>query len=206
MDGSTIFFLVLVGAVGGCRLVELRLSKRHQRALAAGGAPVLPERIFPAMVALHTGILIAAVLETLLAARPFAAALAIPMVALVVLANALRFWVIATLGEHWNVRVVPSLSRGVVTSGPYRWIRHPNYVAVFVELTALPLVHGAYLTAIAGALLHAAILHRRIELEESVLMADEAYRRAFAGKPRFLPYAPAPKPGSSRDDRPWPTS
>jgi len=67
-------------------------------------------------------------------------------------------------------------------------------------------VHGAYLTAIAGALLHAAILHRRIELEESVLMADEAYRRAFAGKPRFLPYAPAPKPGSSRDDRPWPTS
>ena len=206
MDGATIFFLVLVGAVGACRLVELRLSKRHQRALAAGGAPVLPERIFPAMVALHTGILIAAVLETLLAARPFAAALAIPMVALVVLANALRFWVIATLGEHWNVRVVPSLSRGVVTSGPYRWIRHPNYVAVFVELTALPLVHGAYLTAIAGALLHAAILHRRIELEESVLMADEAYRRAFAGKPRFLPYAPAPKPGSSRDDRPWPTS
>jgi len=204
--GATIFFVMLVGAVGACRLIELRLSKRHQRALAAGGAPVLPERIFPAMVALHTGILIAAVLETLLAARPFAAALAIPMVALVVLANALRFWVIATLGEHWNVRVVPSLSRGVVTSGPYRWIRHPNYVAVFVELTALPLVHGAYLTAIAGALLHAAILHRRIELEESVLMADEAYRRAFAGKPRFLPYAPAPKPGSSRDDRPWPTS
>jgi len=206
MAAPTIFFLVLVGAVGACRLIELRLSKRHQRALVAGGAPVLPERIFPAMVALHTGILIAAVLETLLAARPFAAALAIPMVALVVLANALRFWVIATLGEHWNVRVVPSLSRGVVTSGPYRWIRHPNYVAVFVELTALPLVHGAYLTAIAGALLHAAILHRRIELEESVLMADEAYRRAFAGKPRFLPYAPAPKPGSSRDDRPWPTS
>jgi methyltransferase len=201
MAAPTIFFLVLVGAVGACRLIELRLSRRHQRALAAGGAPVLPERIFPAMVALHTGILIAAVLETLLAARPFAAALAIPMVALVVLANALRFWVIATLGEHWNVRVVPSLSRGVVTSGPYRWIRHPNYVAVFVELTALPLVHGAYLTAIAGALLHAAILHRRIELEESVLMADEAYRRAFAGKPRFLPYAPAP-----RDDRPWPTS
>ena len=188
MAAPTIFFLVLVGAVGACRLIELRLSKRHQRALAAGGAPVLPERIFPAMVALHTGILIAAVLETLLAARPFAAALAIPMVALVVLANALRFWVIATLGEHWNVRVVPSLSRGVVTSGPYRWIRHPNYVAVFVELTALPLVHGAYLTAIAGALLHVAVLRRRIGLEESVLMADEAYRRAFEQKPRFIPW------------------
>ena len=70
MAGSTIFFLVLVGAVGACRLVELRLSRRHQRALAAGGAAVLPEPVFPAMVALHTGILVAAVLETLLARAP----------------------------------------------------------------------------------------------------------------------------------------
>jgi methyltransferase len=67
-------------------------------------------------------------------------------------------------------------------------VRHPNYVAVFAELAALPLVHGAYLTAIAGALLHVVILHRRVGLEESVLMADESYRRAFARKPRFLPW------------------
>ena len=204
MPGTTIFFLVLVGAVGACRLIELRLSKRHQRSLAAGGAAPLPEPVFPAMVALHTGILVAAVLETLLLGRPFVPALAVPAVVLVVLANALRFWVIATLGVHWNVRVVPSMPLGVVTSGPYRYVRHPNYVAVFVELTALPLVHGAYLTAIAGALLHVAILYQRIGLEESVLMADEAYRRAFAGKPRFLPFASAPPP--PRDDRPWPTS
>ena len=204
MAGSTIFFLVLVGAVGACRLVELRLSRRHQRALAEGGAAVLPEPVFPAMVALHTGILVAAVLETFLLARSFVPALAIPAVTLVVLANALRFWVIATLGVHWNVRVVPSMGLGVVTSGPYRFVRHPNYVAVFVELAALPLVHGAYLTAAAGALLHAAILHRRVRLEESVLMADESYRRAFERKPRFLPL---PSSSAPRDDhRPWPTS
>ncbi len=112
MAGSTIFFLVLVGAVGACRLVELRLSRRHQRALAEGGAAVLPEPVFPAMVALHTGILVAAVLETFLLARSFVPALAIPAVTLVVLANALRFWVIATLGVHWNVRVVPSMGAG----------------------------------------------------------------------------------------------
>jgi len=188
MPGATIFFLVLVGAVGACRLIEMRLSRRHQRALAAGGAEVLPERVFPAMVALHTGVLAAAVIETLLLQRPFVVALAIPAVALVVLANALRFWVIATLGVHWNVRVVPSMPLGVVTSGPYRFVRHPNYVAVFVELAALPLVHGAYLTAIAGALLHVAVLYRRIGLEESVLMADASYRRAFQDKPRFIPW------------------
>jgi len=189
MPGTTIFFLVLVAAVGGCRLVELRLSRRHQRALAAGGAAPLPEPVFPAMVALHTGILAAAVIETLLLARPFVTGLAIPAVALVVLANALRFWVIATLGVQWNVRVVASTpALGVVTRGPYRFVRHPNYVAVFVELAALPLVHGAYLTAIGGALLHAAILRRRVGLEESVLMADESYRRAFDRKPRFIPW------------------
>jgi len=91
------------------------------------------------------------------------------------------------------VRVVPSMPLGVVTSGPYRFVRHPNYVAVFLELAALPLVHGAWLTALGGTLLHVAILRRRIGLEESVLMADEAYRRAFDHKPRFIPW-------------PWPTS
>jgi methyltransferase len=197
MPGATIFFLVLVGAVGACRLIEMRLSRRHQRAMAADGAAPLPEPVFPAMVALHTGILAAAVVETLLLARPFVVALAIPAVALVALANALRLWVIAALGVQWNVRVVASTpSLGVVTRGPYRFVRHPNYVAVFVELAALPLVHGAYLTAIAGTLLHVAVLRRRVGLEESVLMADESYRRAFESKPRFLPFPFGP----------WPTS
>src|SRR4051812_11576015 len=108
MSGAMIFFLVLVGAVGACRLVELRLSRRHQRALAAGGAAPVAEPVFPAMVALHTGVLAGAVAETLLLGRPFVVALAIPAVLLVVAANALRFWVIATLGVHWNVRVVAS--------------------------------------------------------------------------------------------------
>jgi methyltransferase len=202
MPATTIFFLALVGIVAGCRIVELRLSRRHQRELAAGGAAALREPVFPAMVALHTGILAGAVAETLLLARPFVVEMAIPAVVLVAAANALRFWVIATLGVHWNVRVVPSMPLGVVTGGPYRFVRHPNYVAVFVELAALPLVHGAYLTAIAGALLHAAVLRRRVGLEESVLMADESYRRAFAHKPRFLPF-PRSAP---RDRSPWPTS
>ena len=187
MSTTTILFLLLVAAVGACRLIELRLSKRHQRALAERGAPVLAEPVFRAMVALHTGILFAAVVEVLLLDRPATATVAIPALIAVGLANALRFWVIAALGIHWNVRVVPSMPLGVVTSGPYRFVRHPNYVAVFVELVALPLVHGAYLTAVAGAALHVVILQRRIQLEEATLMADAGYRAAFAHKPRFIP-------------------
>jgi len=104
--------------------------------------------------------------------------------------NALRWWVIATLGPHWNVQVMGSTKLGVVTSGPYRFVRHPNYVAVFVELAALPLVHGAWLTALAGSALHVLVLRRRIAAEESVLLADETYRRAMQAKPRFIPWPP----------------
>jgi methyltransferase len=181
-------FFGLLSAVGACRLFELRISRRNQRALAARGAAPLPEPLFGAMVALHTGVLVAAALEVLLLDRPALPAVALPALLLVALANLLRLWVIATLGAHWNVRVVRSMPFGVVTGGPYRYIRHPNYVAVFVELLALPLVHGAYLTAVIGAGLHVLILRRRIALEESVLMTDPDYRQAFADKPRFLPW------------------
>lgn len=185
---STGWFLILCGAVGAIRLVEMTLSRRHQRALAQQGAPLLPERAFLAMVALHTGVIAGAAVEVVALHRPFVAAVGIPALIALALANLLRWWVIATLGVHWNVRVVRSTELGIVTGGPYRYVRHPNYVAVFVELAALPLVHGAVITAVAGALLHLVVLGRRIALEEAVLMADQRYRAAFAQKPRFLPW------------------
>ena len=189
---TTGFFLGLCGAVGAGRLFEMTISRRHQRALAAQGAAPLPEPVFGAMVALHTAVIGGAAIEVVALHRPFVAALGVPALAVLVLSNALRLWVIRTLGVHWNVRVVRSMPLGVVTGGPYRFVRHPNYVAVFCELLALPLVHGAYLTATVGALLHLLILRRRVTLEESILMTDESYRRAFAGKPRFLPWPMRP--------------
>jgi methyltransferase len=193
---STTFFLGLCAAVGACRVFEMTISRRHQRALAAKGAAPLPEPVFGAMVALHTAIIGGAALEVVALHRPYVAAIGVPALVLVLLANGLRFWVIETLGVHWNVRVVRSMPLGVVTAGPYRFVRHPNYVAVFTELLALPLVHGAYLTASLGALLHLLILRRRVTLEESVLMADEGYRAAFADKPRFIPL-PSHRPTSA---------
>jgi methyltransferase len=152
-----------------------------------GAAPV-SERHFGAMVALHTLILVGALVEAWLARRAVVPWLAGTALALMFGATLLRWWVIATLGPHWNVRIMASTSLGVVTSGPYRFVRHPNYVAVFVELLALPLVHGAYLTAGLGALAHLWVLAQRIRAEEQVLHADPAYRAAMAHKPRFLPW------------------
>jgi methyltransferase len=188
---SVRLFLALLALVGAIRLAEMRVSRARQRALAARGATRAAEPAFALMVLFHAGVLAASALEVVLLGRPFVPAIAVPALVLLAGANALRWWVIATLGPHWNVQVVRSTPElGVVTGGPYRFVRHPNYVAVFVELLALPLVHGAWLTALAGAALHAAVLRRRIALEESVLMADESYRRAMGGKPRFIPWTP----------------
>ncbi len=187
MDLSVIAFLGLLAAVGTLRLVELRISRRHQRELAARGAEKVRDPKFPWMVAVHTAILAGAALEVALLRRPFVRALAGTMFALFVAANAVRWWVIRTLGQHWNVEVMDSARLGVVISGPFRYVRHPNYAAVFVEMIALPLIHTAWLTALLGAAAHAWVLGARLALEEKVLEGDANYRAAMAGKPRFLP-------------------
>ncbi len=119
------------------------------------------------MVVLHTGLLVACVVEAM--HRPFIAALGWPMLALVVAAQGLRWWCIQTLGTQWNTRIVVVRGLGLVQGGPYRWLRHPNYVAVVVEGAALPLVHTAWITAVAFTVLNAALLRVRIGAENRAL-------------------------------------
>jgi methyltransferase len=180
-------YLALLAAVAMGRLLELQVSRRNQRALAARGVPKIHEPHFKWMVLLHAGILGGAALEVLLLHRPLIPGLAISMAALFVLANLLRWWVIRTLGAHWNVEVMASPSVGVVTAGPYRWIRHPNYVAVVAELFSLPMMHTAWITALAGTAAHLEILRRRVRFEDAVLLSNSDYRASMGMKPRFLP-------------------
>jgi methyltransferase len=185
---SVAIYTLFLAAVGLGRLAEMGVSRRNQRALAARGAAKVTEPHFRWMVLLHGGVLAGAALEVWLLARPFIPALAAPMIALFVLSNILRWWVIRTMAEHWNVQVVNSLALGVVTHGPFRWIRHPNYLAVFVELLAAPLIHTAWLTALLGGLAHIWVLRRRIAVEEAVLLANPDYRVTMGHKPRFIPH------------------
>jgi methyltransferase len=187
MDVSVYLFLGLLLAVGLLRLVEMRISKQHQKEMAARGAAKVDEPKFRWMVLLHTAVLLGAALEVVFLKRPFLPWLAAPMFAIFLAANALRWWVIRSLGAHWNVQVVDSTRLGVVTSGPFRYVRHPNYAAVFSELLALPLIHTAWITAIAGTIAHVGVLAQRLSTEERVLFANPDYRAAMSGKPRFLP-------------------
>jgi methyltransferase len=103
----------------------------------------------------------------------------------VALAQGLRYWAIFTLGERWNVRILVLPNAAPVTRGPYRWVRHPNYVAVVMEILLVPLVHGAWLTAAAFTVANAVVLRIRIRAEEAAL--GPGYAAAFAGRPRFIP-------------------
>ncbi len=180
-------FLALLLSVALLRLVELGISRRHQREMLARGAAKVAEAKIGWMVLLHTAVLAGAALEVVLLQRPFLPWLAAPMVALFLAANVVRWWVIRTLGEHWNIQVMDSTRLGVVTSGPFRYVRHPNYAAVFAEMLALPLIHTAWITATTGAVAHIGVLAQRLSTEERVLFANPDYRLAMSGKPRFLP-------------------
>ncbi|MGI4896146.1 MAG: isoprenylcysteine carboxyl methyltransferase family protein [Janthinobacterium lividum] len=155
---ATGWFVVLVLATGGERVVELVVSTRNARWSFERGGTESGRGHFPPMVALHTGLLLACLFEVGLADRPFTPALGWPMLALVLGSHALRWWCITTLGPRWNTRViiVPGLSP--IASGPYRLLRHPNYVAVVLEGFALPLVHSCWGTALGFTLLNAVLL------------------------------------------------
>jgi methyltransferase len=183
----TIAYLALLGLVGIGRLVELGISRRNQRQLEKRGVRKVAEPHFRWMVLLHGGVLIAAAVEVVVLHRPLIPALAIPMAVLFVLANLLRWWVIRTLAGHWNVQVMASSNVGVVTSGPYKWVRHPNYVAVVIELFSLPMIHTAWITALVGTIANLEVLRRRLAVEDGVLLANPIYRASMGSKPRFLP-------------------
>jgi methyltransferase len=162
-------YLGLILLVVFQRLTELRLAKRNERLARAAGAVEHGAGHYPVMVALHTLFLVSCVLEVWLLERPFAPRAAGAMLLLLGVATALRYWSINTLGERWTTRVLVRPGVPLVTGGPYRWLRHPNYLAVVLEIAALPLVHGAWWTAVGFSLANAVLLTVRIRIEGAAL-------------------------------------
>ncbi|HYB54316.1 MAG TPA: isoprenylcysteine carboxylmethyltransferase family protein [Thermoanaerobaculia bacterium] len=189
MELSVILYLALLAAVGVSRVIELEVSSNRRRRLVEQGVSQSPEPGFPAMVAFHAGVPVAAALEVLGFHRRFWPALGYPVFGLFLAAVGVRLWAIRSLGRHWNVRVMASSCLGVVSTGPYRFVRHPNYAAVFMEMTSLPLIHTAWVTAVVSAPIHWLLLRRRIAIEDAVLLADPVYREIMSGKPLLLPRA-----------------
>ena len=180
-------YLGLVALVALERGVELVLSARNARLARARGGVETGQGHYPVMAVFHALFLVACALEVTSLHRPFPGAVGWVALAVVLGAQALRYWAIATLGWRWNTRIVVVPGAAPVTAGPYRWVRHPNYVAVIAEMLALPLVHGAWLTAAVFSLGNALLLRVRIRAEERAL--GVSWENAFTGRPRFVPGA-----------------
>ena len=164
-----IAYVVLVAAVALERVAELVVSTRNLRWSRARGGQEFGAGHYPFMVVLHSALLAACLLETGLLHRTFVPALAWSMLAVLVGTQALRWWCIATLGPRWNTRVVVVPGLPLVARGPYRWLPHPNYVAVVTEGVALPLIGSAWITALTFTVLNAFLLRVRIRTENAAL-------------------------------------
>ncbi|BBZ21710.1 isoprenylcysteine carboxyl methyltransferase family protein [Mycolicibacter hiberniae] len=162
-------YYLLILAVGLERLVELAVAKNNARWAFANGGTEFGHRHYPVMVGIHAALLLSCVGEVALLHRPFFPWLGWPMFAVAALSQGLRWWCVTTLGRRWNTLVIVMPESPLVHGGPYRWIRHPNYVAVVLEGLALPLIHTAWLTALWFGLANAAVLLERIRVENVAL-------------------------------------
>jgi len=183
-----LWYVAVVAGAAAMRLLELRVSSRNERRLpGAQPRPRAAAGDYPVMVATHVGLFVLPLLEVgRLHPRRYRPVVVGAAGALAG-ATLLRWWSIRSLGGAWNVRAVVPPDLEPVERGPYRYIRHPNYVAVALEMLALPLLGGAWRSAVVLTLADTAILARRIAAEEELLMQNAAYQSRFGAKPRFLP-------------------
>lgn len=182
---STTAYLFLLAALTAERIGEMLRSARNRRFALERGGMEAGAGHYPVMVAFHALFIISCAAEVLIFKRPFPGAVGWLAVAGALIAQGLRGWAIATLGKRWTTRIVVMPREPVVTAGPYRFLRHPNYLAVAIEIACVPMIHGCWLTAIVFSVGNAALLRVRIRAEERALGPD--YRAAFASSPCLLP-------------------
>lgn len=170
------------------RIIELGVSARHRRAMTEEhGASPGRDPIFPLMVFLHAMPFWCIPLEVIALDRPFTPALGVPALMLFLASQVGRGWVLGSLQGYWNAQVMVPPDLEPVTIGPYEYIRHPNYAVVILELLTIPLIHGAWLSALALTALNAFVLYFRIRDEEALLFQSAAYRERMGPKKRFVP-------------------
>ncbi len=167
-----LLFAGFVAALGVQRLFELRLSRRNERRmLQRGGREHAPET-YHWIVTLHAAWFASMLLEAFAGRRRFSPQLAAPAFGVFAVGQVLRLMAIRTLGWRWSTRIMTVPGRAPVKHGIYRFIRHPNYLGVELEIVAAPLIHSAYLTSVVFGVANALLLGDRIRREEQALEED----------------------------------
>jgi len=178
-------YLLILAILVVERIFELDRARRNARRAFQHGAVEVGQAHYRVMVGFHALFIVSCAAEATLFPHRFAPAVAWLALSAEIVAQALRYWAVATLGDRWNTRIIVSPDRAPATDGPYRFMRHPNYLAVVVEIAALPMVGGAIFTAIAFSIGNALILAVRIPAEERAMGAR--YAEALGSRRRFFP-------------------
>ena len=179
-------YLAVVAAVGLERGFELALSRAHARRALRQGAVETGRALYRVMAAFHVLFLLSAAGEALVFGRGVGDPVGLIAIGATIVAQALRYWAVITLGARWNTRVIVMAGAAPVTSGPYRFVRHPNYLAVIIEMISVPMIYGCWRTALIFSCGNAVLLALRISREERAL--GDKYTDAFASVPRLLPH------------------
>ena len=170
---SRVAYTIFIAVVALQRLLELAVSRRNLKKLRDRGGHEVGREHYPWMVALHSAFLAACVAEVWLLERPWHLTAAIVWLLVLAAAEGLRWWTLRTLGDRWTTRVMAVPGEPLVTTGPYRWLRHPNYLVVVLELLVIPMIHGAWLTAVVFGFANLILLRQRIRVEEDALRRGE---------------------------------
>ncbi|HTR62512.1 MAG TPA: isoprenylcysteine carboxylmethyltransferase family protein [Candidatus Binataceae bacterium] len=178
-------YLGVIAALAAERGVELAIAQRNAARAFAAGAIEAGQGHYPAMVVFHSAFLVACVIERVMRGHGAPPAIAAIAVIAELFAQFLRYWVIFTLGSRWNTRIIVLPNAPPVTGGPFRFLRHPNYVAVAIEMIAVPMIGGAWITAIAFSVGNGILMMFRIPAEERAM--GKSYAGAFSALPRFFP-------------------
>lgn len=150
------------------RIAELIVARRHEIILRKLGAIEIDRAGYGFIAVMHAAFFVSIVVEYIIFRRPINRYWPM-LVALFLAAQGLRYWAISSLGVYWNTKIIIAPGHRIVRNGPYRFLRHPNYVAVITEIAVVPLVFSCYYTASLFTILNAAILWRRIRLETQAL-------------------------------------
>lgn len=189
ISATQIVFAALVALLIVQRLLELRLSRRNEAWMRErGGREHAPEH-FPFMKIVHTLWFFAMLAEVFFLQRAFYWPLAAIALLGTVAGQMLRYAAITTLGRRWSVRIMTTPESPAVDGGIYRYVRHPNYAGVVLEIASVPLLHGAWLTAGLFTILNAVVLWIRIRAEERALVAENQYSERLSDRPRFVGFA-----------------
>ncbi|MGE6260282.1 isoprenylcysteine carboxyl methyltransferase family protein [Heyndrickxia sporothermodurans] len=180
------FFFIFISFVVLQRMVELRIAKKNEKWMKNHGGVEYGQKHYLFLVLIHACFFLSLFIEVILEETKLNTYWLF-IISLFFITQVGRVWVIQSLGKYWNTKIIVLPNADIIIKGPYRFIRHPNYLIVTLEFIFIPLMFNAFYTLISFFILNQIILMIRIPFEEQVLLNHTNYHVLQNNHPRFLP-------------------